>query len=53
MSSLGFRCRVVTITAGAMLLTLAPKRRAQSHAIYLLPNGKSPIPQRWGNPKDS
>jgi hypothetical protein len=30
MSSLGFRCRVVTITAGAMLLTLAPTRGAQA-----------------------
>jgi hypothetical protein len=30
MSSLGFRCRVVTITAGAMLLTLAPTKRAQA-----------------------
>jgi hypothetical protein len=24
---------------------------AQSHAIYLLPNGKCPIPQCWGNPE--
>lgn len=24
---------------------------AESHAIYLLPNGKCPIPQCWGNPE--
>jgi hypothetical protein len=24
---------------------------AQSHAIYLLPNGKCPIPRCWGNPE--
>jgi hypothetical protein len=24
---------------------------AQSHAIYLLPNGKCPIPHCWGNPE--